>query len=194
MQREQVLRQFSLDTKDSALSRLVEEITGANGRLRRDLSRDLERVSSEFSLDNETGALSRLVGRVEQAQRMISAQFSRDDEGSALSQLTRLLEGTNASVNANLTLDDERSPLSRLKRELLHVIDTLVKSNGEFHAELRATLEAFQAKRSEAARSTRHGIEFEAAVGCVLQQEAQRLGDVYEATGTTTGARPYCKT
>src|SRR5205823_9471124 len=128
-----------------------------NGRLREDLSRDLAKVSSEFSLDNEAGALSRLVARVEKAQSTVSAQFSRDDEGSALSQLTRLLEETNASVNANLTLDDEQSPLSRLKREVLQMIGTLVKSNSDFHTEVRVTLEAFRARRTEAARSTHHG-------------------------------------
>src|SRR5437867_2385669 len=60
-----ICRQFSLDDKDSALSRLIDEIADKNGTLRRELSEDVEHIRKEFSLDNEDGALARLVQRVE---------------------------------------------------------------------------------------------------------------------------------
>jgi hypothetical protein len=192
-QREIVLRQFSLDDKESALSRLIAELTGANGRLRENLSKDLAMVRNEFSLDNEQGALSRLVSRVERAQQTIADQFSKDNENSALCRMSRLIEATSAKVDARLTLDDETSPLSRLRRELLQVLDGFSKSNSQFQSDVRATVEALKARREEASLSTRHGVEFEDAVGGVLQMEAQRLGDVFAATGKTTGTMPYCK-
>ncbi|HVM96383.1 MAG TPA: hypothetical protein VMT89_08330, partial [Candidatus Acidoferrales bacterium] len=113
-QREQILRQFSLDDHSSALSRLVKEITGSNGKLRDDLARDIDTVRKEFSLDHPDGALSRLVSRVDE---------------------------TTAQVRTSLTLDSDASPLARLRRELLDVIGGLNKVNAQFHAEVRGTLE-----------------------------------------------------
>jgi hypothetical protein len=193
-QREQVLRQFSLDDKDSALSRLISEMTGANGKLREDFSQDLQKLQREFSLDNEQGALSRLVTRVEKAQKTISDEFSIDNEQSALCRLVNLMETANSTINNNLTLDNEDSPLCRLRRELTGIIERLEKSNSEFQQGVKVTLETFKARREEAARSTRHGGEFEEAVGSVLQADAQKAGDVCEATGNKTGAIGYCKT
>lgn len=194
VQREHILGQFSLDDKDSALSRLLSEVTDTNGQLKKAFTEDLNTIRSEFSLDNEQGALSRLVGRVERAQSTIVEQFSQDNEDSALSRLSRLLEKTNSKVESSLTLDDEKSPLSRLRRELCKIIEDLAKSHTEFQAEVRETLVEFRARREEAARSTAHGGDFQDAVGAALQPEVQRLGDVFEATGNKTGCKQYCKT
>jgi hypothetical protein len=193
LQREAILNQFSLDDKESALSRLVAEMTGANGKLRDDLAQDVQKLQKEFSLDNDQGALSRLVARVERAQSTISEEFSLDNEQSALRRLVGLLEKANSSINDSLTLDNEQSPLCRLRRELTGIIERLEKSSSEFHKEVIGTLESFKARREEAARSTRHGGDFEEAVGSVLQAEAQRAGDVLEATGNKPGLIPYCK-
>lgn len=192
-QREHILGQFSLDDKESALSRLVGEMTGANGRLREDLAQDVQKLQQEFSLDNEQGALSRLVGRVEKAQNSICEQFSLDNKESALCRLVGLMETANSTINANLTLDNENSPLYRLRRELTEIIERLEKSSTEFHQEVKVTLESFKARREEAARSTRHGGEFEEAVGSILHADAQKAGDICEATGNKTGVIGYCK-
>ncbi|MEI7687154.1 MAG: hypothetical protein WCL32_19215, partial [Planctomycetota bacterium] len=192
-QKEHVLRQFSLDDKESPLSRLVAELTGINGRLREDLAQDVEKLQKEFSLDNESGALSRLVGRVEKAQLTISEQFSLDNKESAISKLTGLMQTANATINSSLTLDDEKSPLFRLRRELTDIIEKLAKSSSDFHGEVKVTLESFKVRKEEAARSTRHGGEFEEAVGSLLEADAQKAGDIVEATGNTTGAIGYCK-
>jgi type II secretory pathway component PulJ len=192
-QRDHIIEQFSLDKEESALSRLIRDLTDANGKLKEELAKDVEKVAQEFSLDNEDGALSRLVSRVERAQATISGEFSLDNKESALSRLSGLLAVTNQTVSASLTLDDEKSPLSRLRSELLKVIEDLTKTNTDFHTEIRETLAALQARKQEAARSTRHGGEFELAVGEMLQAEAQRLGDVVEAVGTMVGVKPRCK-
>ncbi len=193
VQKEQILRQFSLDDKESALSRLVAELTDTNGRLRKDFQDDLDRITREFSLDNEDGALSRLVGRVERAHRDIVHEFSPDNEQSVLSRISSLLEVTNQSIQASLTLDDENSPLSRLQRELLKVITELATGNQQFQMEMRTTLESFKARREEEARSTRHGLTFEDAVGEFVVREANRMNDVFEATGDQAGTIPRCK-
>lgn len=192
-QREHILKQFTLDDKESALSRMVAELKGTNGQLKKDLAEDLNTIRSEFSLSNEQGALSTLVRRVEKAQKTIVDQFTVDNTDSALSKLSRLLEKTNSKVEGSLTLDDEKSPLSRLRRELLNVIQDLGKANNEFQTDVRTTLATFKARREEAARSTTHGNTFENEVGQVLQREAQRLGDVFETTGEKTGIISRCK-
>ncbi len=165
-QRDHVLRQFSLDDKGSALSRLVTEITGSNGKLRADLAADIDTVRKEFSLDQPDGALSRLVRRVDE---------------------------TTAQVRSSLTLDDEASPLAVLRRELLGVIKNLNDANAVFHTEVRSTLEALQVRRAEAAQSTRHGLEFEDAVGAILTQQARNSGDIVQCVSQNVGRIARCK-
>ena len=79
-QREIVLREFTLDAKSSALSRLVAEIRASQQDLKTDLGNQVQGVVREFSLDHPGSALSRLVARVEAAQKTIADQFSVDNE------------------------------------------------------------------------------------------------------------------
>jgi hypothetical protein len=139
-------------------------------------------ILREFSLDQEGSALSRLVG-----------EFSLDDDKSAFSRLSRMLSATSEQIGKNLTLDDDASPLSRLKRELLGTIEQLAKSNVEFQSQVREALAKLDTRKREGARTTRHGVEFEERLGALLGEEAQRLGDLHEATGETTGAIKLCK-
>ena len=81
-QNRQILKEFSLDNKDGAITRLISELEKKNGDL-----------MGEFSLDNEDSALSRLVSRVEAAQGKISREFSLDQEGSALARMRNELNG-----------------------------------------------------------------------------------------------------
>lgn len=188
-----IVGQFSLDDKESALSRLLNEITEKNGGLRQDLASDLETIRKEFSLDNDEGALSRLVNRVERANRTILAEFSADNELSALNKMAKLLDSTNKSINASLSLDQEKSPLSRLRREILTVIEGMSKANTEFQEQVRVSLESLKVRRTEAARSTTHGLDFQQVVGAFVQQQSQRLGDLFEATEDTAGHIGRCK-
>lgn len=192
-QREQILREFSLDNRESALSRLLGELIANNGDLKTDVQAKVEVLAREFSLDRPDSALSRLVGRVEQAHKAISDEFSGDNENSAITRLSRLLHQTGQQIDNNLTLDNEGSSLSRLRRELLATIETLGKSNTAFQTEVRTTLATLQARKAESERSTRHGQTFEEEVGLVIASEAQRLNDPYAATGMTTGAIKNCK-
>ncbi len=192
-QRAAVAKEFSLDDKGSALSRLVAEMQALQGGLQTDVRAQVERVVGEFSLDKESSALSRLVGRVEAAQRAIADQFSADNDGSALSRMTRILDDTRRQISSNLTLDEEGSALSRLRRELAGTLQELSRKNTDFQSEVRATLESMRARREADERGTVHGLEFEDRVGAWLSAEAQRLGDVHEATGATAGVVPRSK-
>ncbi len=135
----EVLRQFSLDHKDSALSRLVSEMKDSQGLLSRDLKAQVELATREFSLDHE------------------------------------------------------QSALSRLQKTVLGAVQELTRNHAEFQGDVRARLAALDARRGEAARSTRHGGEFEEALGQLLAAESQRVGDVHQAVGATTGAVRNCK-
>jgi hypothetical protein len=115
-QREEILRQFSLDRPESALSRLVRDIAGANGKLRGELAAEVAAVSSSLSLDNADGPLGRFVARVEESQRSILEQFSLDCEGSAI-RLSGMLDAF-AESNARFQ-SDVRAKLEafRVRRE-----------------------------------------------------------------------------
>jgi hypothetical protein len=158
--------EFSLDHADSALARLVREVLDANGQLKTEFRRDFATVAAQFSLDHPDSALSRLVAQVDRASNQITAQFSLD-------------------------LDD--SALNRLRRELLRAVEELAKSQSDFQADVRATLEALRARKQEAARSTRHGGEFEEALCETFGVEVRRLGDLFEPCGATTGRIAYSK-
>ena len=146
------------------------------------LSEQRQHILREFSLDHKDSALSRLL-----------AEFSLDDETSALSRLSKMLSATSEQIGKNLTLDDDGSALARLKRELLSTIDQLVKENVEFQSQVRESLARLETRKKDDASTTRHGFDFEERLGALLADEAQRLGDVYEATGDTTGAIKLCK-
>lgn len=193
LQREEVLKQFSLDHKEGALARFIQELTARQGELTEQLQGQIEAVVKEFSLDEENSALSRLVANVDRAQRTITREFSLDEETSALSRLKRLLEATNSAIEDHLSLDDEDSALARLKRELLNLLETQRDQNQKFQEEVKVSLQAMLARKQEAARSTRHGVDFEAAVLELISAEAHRSGDVFTATGTSVGRIKNCK-
>lgn len=155
-----ILGQFSLDAPDSALSRLVRDLTRNHGEIGEALRKDMGSVVNEFSLDNKEGALSRLVGRVEDAQARISKEFSLDHEGSVL---------------------------SRMRREMHDSLEKVSKNQREFQQEVVQLLQKMQSRKEEAAKSTLHGADFEDAVGYRIGQWATPAGDVLEACGNTTG-------
>ena len=165
-QREHVLRQFSLDDEQSALSRCVRELTRNHGELTEKLRSRMDDVVKEFSLDEEDSALSRLVRNVERAQRTITSEFS---------------------------LDHEQSALARLRREVLNVMKLQQEEHRKFHDEVKATLQAMVVRKAESLKSTRHGLEFEEAVFQFLQHDAQAQADIATATGNSVGRIKNCK-
>lgn len=165
-QNKAILGQFSLDNKDGALVRFLNELTAKYGDLNQALSRDMQTIVAEFSLDSEDSALSRLVSRVESAQR---------------------------SLTAELSLDNEDSALQRLQKMLTDHHETLLKQQLELSARLDAAISSMSARREEAAKSTRHGLEFESTLGEHLREVVQGAGDILEETSLSTGLKPNCK-
>jgi hypothetical protein len=187
VQRDVVLREFSRDQPGSALSRLIEDVTIANGTLRGELANDIAAMTGSLSLDNEQGPMARFVARIEKAQRTVLEQFSLDCEGSAICRLAATLDDTRATVKKSLTLDDPSSPLSLLRKELMDAVGAFTDANGRFQADVQAKLDTFRVRREEAARSSLHGHSFEYSAGEVLQLEARHAGDVCERLSGTPG-------
>jgi hypothetical protein len=186
-QRERILNEFSLNNKEGALSRLIDELHTHHDQLTENLQGKIDGVVKEFSLDEENSALSRLVRNVDRAQKTITSEFSLDNEASALSRLKSLLESTRHAIDDNLTLDNDESALSRLKKEVVDILEVHSKANQSFQEEVKITLKQMVVQREEAARSTTHGLVFEDVVCEFISREALRLGDVATRTGTTTG-------
>ena len=165
-QRDDVLGQFSLDNEESALSRLVRELTNRQGELSQNFKTKIDEVVKEFSLDQEDSALSRLVRNVDRAQRTITSEFS---------------------------LDHEHSALARLKRELVGLLKEQHENNRKFQEQVTGALQAMSARKQEADKSTRHGLDFEDALFEFVQVAAHQAGDVATHTGHTTGLIKSCK-
>jgi hypothetical protein len=165
-QNEAILSQFSLDNKQGALVRFLGELALKHGDLTTALSRDMAAVVGEFSLDREDSALSRLVSRVETAQRNLTQELSLDNEDSALKRLHRMLE-------------QNQSTMLRQQLDLASRLDSAIQS--------------MNARREEAAKSTRHGTEFEDILAQHLRGLVQEGGDVLQESGHSTGLKPNCK-
>lgn len=165
-QNQAILGQFSLDNKDGALVRFLSELTAKHGDLNHALSKNMQAIVAEFSLDKEDSALSRLVSRVETAQGRITAELSLDNEDSALQRLQRML------------LDHHK---------------TVMKQQTDLAATLDVAIQTMAARREESAKSTRHGFEFESALGEHVRGLSQAAGDILEDTSSTTGIKPNCK-
>lgn len=159
-QRDTVLRQFSLDQKDGALCRFLSEVKVHYDGVSGDLTQKIDKVVGEFSLDKQDSALSRLVNRVEDAQKTITREFS---------------------------LDEKTSALTRLREEIVTLLERQAKSNQCFQEEVKVAISELQARKAEAARSTRHGHTFEEQVFEFVQHDALRCGDVAQFTGNTPG-------
>ena len=159
-QRDQVLKEFSLDVPDGALSRLVRELTDRHGALGRDIQLKIDKVMKEFSLNEEGSALKRLVDNVDKAQEKICAEFS---------------------------LDNDQSALKRFKTEVMTVFQAHMETSAQFQEEVKLALQKLVTKREVEAGTPRHGIEFEVALVDILRQQADQLGDIAEHTGAKTG-------
>jgi len=192
-QREAVLKEFSLNNRDGALSRLIGELTENQGKLTQTLQGKIENVVKEFSLNDENSALSTLVKKVQHAQQLISGEFSLDNDQSALCKLTKLLKSTDTAIHDNLTLDNDASALSRLKRELVTILDAQSKTNREFQEEVKIAVATITAKKESDRQTTRHGLVFEQALFTYLQEYCRQTGDMAEFLGNSTGLIKNCK-
>jgi hypothetical protein len=161
-----ILDQFSLDNKSSALVRFLSELTERHGNLNKAMSENMQAVVAEFSLDKPDSALSRLVGQVDATQRRLHQEMSLDSEGSSLQRLYRLIE------------DHQRQ---------------MVEHGTRLSEQVAAAVAVFNARKQEAERGTRHGLEFEAALGERLRELVSAQGDIVEDTGATTGLVPRSK-
>ena len=128
-QNKAILGQFSLDNKDGALVRFLNELTAKHGDINNALAKNMQAVVAEFSLDDENSALSRLVARVESAQ---------------------------ASLTAELSLDNDDSALQRLQKMLAGHYETIITRQTELATRLDAAIAAMAARREAAFKGTQH--------------------------------------
>ncbi|MEL7489511.1 MAG: hypothetical protein AAGJ73_02235 [Pseudomonadota bacterium] len=165
-QTEAILKEFSLDHDNSALSRTIRELTQKHGAAGEALQKQVADAVSEFSLDREDSALSRLVQRVDRAQKLINDEFSLDRDGSAL---------------------------ARMRKEMLDQIEAFAMKQTTFQADVMERLTEMAARKAEALRSTAHGDDFEATLLSFVQEIAQKADDIATPVGATTGVIRNCK-
>jgi hypothetical protein len=161
-----ILDQFSLDNKHGAMVRFLTELTVRHGDLNKAMAENMESVVAEFSLDKPDSALSRLVSQVESTQKRLTSELSLDSENSSLRRLYQMIE------------EHQRA---------------MLEQGARLTEQVNAAVAIFQTRKEEAGRSTRHGLEFEAALGERLRGLVGVQGDILEDTASTTGVVDRCK-
>jgi len=165
-QHKRIAGEFTLDDPESALSRLIRELTTSQGELQQGLSGDVDQLRRLLSLDEDDSALSRLVRKVEQAQAGIVDQFS---------------------------LDSENSALSRLKKELHGTLSAMQQNQAAFQGQVLELLTRLDERQKVERQGTLHGHRFEDALGARVRAMSDGAGDLAEHTGHTTGRLNHCK-
>ena len=179
--------------KDSALMKMLDPeaadgvVKSLSAATEKTLTEQREHILAQFSLDNEESALKRLVKQLEDNNGNLMAAFDLNKEDSALKRLMDGVEGAQRKITSEFSLDDEGSALARMRKQLLDVFEQQGKENQEFQTLVRANLEAMQARRQEAEKGTRHGLDFEVAVFEFINDKSQNAGHVATHTGSTTG-------
>ena len=165
-QQKTILREFSLDNKKGALTRLIEKLADSQGELTEGLEEQIDDLVEQFSLNNRDSAINRMLDSVKSAQKTITADFS---------------------------LDNKDSALSRLRLELTELIDEQNKAAVEFRQEMKNTLSVLEAKKKERENSTGHGNDFEEDVVGQLRLLLRGSEDSLTATGNKVGSIKSCK-
>ncbi|KAB2935686.1 MAG: hypothetical protein F9K25_02975 [Candidatus Contendobacter sp.] len=155
-----VMREFSLDNRDGALVRLVDELSTRNSQLAGDLRSIVQAVAQEFSLGKADSALNQLIQRVESAQQRITAEF---------------------------TLDDKESALSRLRAELTEIVNAHKADSANFQQQVLSTLATMQARKEERQAGVGHGRDFEQAAYALIETACLNTGDIADYVANQTG-------
>jgi hypothetical protein len=150
-------------------------------------------VLSEFSLDRPDSALSRLLREVSESNTQLTTELSLDKNDSALSRLVQRVDAAAAKSVAELTLDNEASALTRLRLTLEGRITELGRSQQDFQTSVLEMLVRFDEKKRVGATGTQHGQVFEFALLTQLEAMAENAGELFDATGNTTGLVRNCK-
>ena len=165
-QRESILTEFSLDNPQSALKKMVNELTTNNGDFTKNMQGRIDEAIKQLSLDEEGSALNRLVKNVDNAQDTITKEFK---------------------------LDNKDSALNKLREELTKILSEHVEVNSKFQEEVKIALGKLITKRETEARGTQHGGNFQDAVFEMIAREAQMRGELADDSGNKTGKIKHCK-
>lgn len=141
--------------------------------LRAELDAQRQKITREFSMDYEDSALRKLLKQLEHKQLSLG-------------------EGLNAQVNKvveQLTLDNEGGALARMRKQLQGVLDKIQEENQGFQREVREKLLVEAVTKHERAKSTLHGVDYEARVGERLKPLVEEWHDTLEYTGSTAGVK-----
>lgn len=165
-QNDRILQQFSLDVPESALNRLIAELTANHASVGTNLQEHITQVMREFSLDEENSALNRMLRQIQAASAQLQGEF---------------------------TLDNENSALARVRREIRQLIEEQNRTAQEFQQRISNEIAALNARRQEARQGVQHGHDFEDAVVSALRLLSEGSGDEIDAVGHLVGEVPRCR-
>jgi len=163
--------------KEGAVARFLEQLRDELGTVDKDRDAQITRLVAALDANDEASLFSRMVRETREAQLAFQRAINLQQPDSPLATVKRTLE--------ELLCERMQSQQEQLK--VMHqTIETL-------QAEMRDAVTRIETRRTENARSTRGGNDFEHAALAHVQQMVPAGACTFEHTGNTVGARPNCK-
>jgi hypothetical protein len=150
-------------------------------------------VAREFSLDRPESALSRLVLTITERNANFSRELSLDHADSALSRLVGRVEAAQKLTVDQFSLDNADSGMTRMRRLIDDQFTELGDKQLAFQNNVLEMLARFDEKKRVAATGTQHGMAFEFELLQQMENIAEGAGELFDATGATTGTVRNCK-
>jgi hypothetical protein len=159
----------------------------------RNIEEQRQAVAREFSLDRADSALSHLVVAITDRNASFSRELSLDHKDSALSRLVGRVEEAQRLTVAQFSLDNADSGMARMRALIDAQFRQLAEAQQAFQTGVLEMLVRFDEKKKVGATGTQHGQAFEYALLTKLEAMAEAGGDLFDATGMTTGIIRNCK-
>ena len=176
---------------DERVKRFVEDVARVTSEAVESLDGEVGRI-----IDPEQGVLNKAVDQqLQNLSQAIDRAFDENDKRSALNRMQQAVRTATTEANQQstkslrdvLSVSTGDGPLAQLRETIVREVSAPFTGLAESLAKVDKMLSVEAAKREEARKGTRQGIEFEEALAQTLAELCEVTGDVLTHTGNEPG-------
>lgn len=176
---------------DERVKRFVEDVARVTNQAVESLDGEVGRI-----IDPEQGILNKAIDQqMQNLAQVIDRAFDEKDKTSALNRVQEAVLAATTAANHQstkslrdvLTVSTGEGPLAQLRETIVREVAAPFAGLAETIAKVDKMLSVEAAKREEASKGTRQGIEFEESLAKTLAELCEVTGDVLTHTGNEPG-------